>query len=198
MSASVVERAAGLAPAARLVASWWSPPTVEELGRWAESWDQAAELARVLGLAPAGVDVLRDAAEDADPAVLREEYERLLVGPGRTPCAPYESLWRSDQARRDQGRLMAGCAADVQRIYAGLGLRLRADAHELPDHLVVEWEALAYALEHDAADAAASLAGDHLAAWIPAFCAAVGTETTEPFYAALGQLTPEWTARFGA
>lgn len=194
MSSSIVEGAAGLAPAARLLASWWSPPATDELAGWSAAWDTAAEVADLLGLPEDDVEVLRAAADEAEPAALREEYERLLVGPGRAPCSPYESLWRTDQPRRDQGRLMAGCAADVARVYADLGLRVRADAHELPDHLVVEWEALAYAFERNATDAAVALGREHLAAWMPAFCAAVAGLTTEPFYAALAQVTPEWTA----
>ena len=84
---------------------------------------------------------------------------------------------------------MAACAADVARIYGDLGLRVRPDARELPDHLVIEWEALAYALENGATEAADALLTGHLAAWMPPFCTAVEAETTEPFYAALARLT---------
>ena len=196
MSVHALDRAAGFAPAARLLAAWWSEPTAAELDRWDGSWAAAEEVADRLGVG--GVELLRETASEADPALLREEHERLLVGPGRTPCPPYESMWRSGQARRDQGRLMAACAADVARLYSGLGLRVRAAAHELPDHLVVELEALAFALEHDATDIAATLAREHLAAWTPAFCDGVAAETTEPFYAALARVTPEWTAALSA
>ena len=156
-------RAAGFAPAARLLASWWSAADGgrgRPLGRGLGRGGRDRRSARV---SSASVDVLRGAAEEVEPDALREEYERLLVGPGRVPCAPYESLWRGDQPRREQGRLMAACAAEVARLYADIGLRVRPDAHELPDHLVVEWEALAYAFEHEAADAAALLVRDHLA-----------------------------------
>jgi len=88
---------------------------------------------------------------------------------------------------------MAAAATDVERIYRELGLQVRADVHELPDHLVVEWEALAYALEHDAEDEAAELGREHLASWVPAFCAAVASETEQPFYAALARVTSGWT-----
>jgi len=176
--------AAGLAPAARLLAMWWSPPDPGELDRWAGCWEAAGDVA----------GELRAAVDDA----LREEYERLFVGPGRPPCPPYESMWLTDQPRREQGRLMAACAADVARIYGELGLQVRADAHELPDHVVVELEALAYALEHGAAEAAHALAVDHLAVWMPSFCAAVGAETEHPFYAALARLTPDWVAALSA
>ena len=44
----------------------------------------------------------------------------------------------------------------------------------------------------------AALAREHLALWLPAFCAAVGAETAQPFYAALARLTPEWLAALAA
>lgn len=184
---SVSDRAAGLAPAARLLAAWWSRPTAEETERWAASWPQASELE------PDGVAALEAAAEASEPEALLEEYERLLVGPGRVPCAPYESLWRDDVPRREQGRLMGDVAEDVARIYRDIGLSVRADAHELPDHIAAEWEALAYALEEGADDAADELARAHLAVWMPPFCAAVAAATEEPFYAALAEVTSAWT-----
>ena len=184
---AVSERAAGLAPAARLLASWWSRPTAEERERWAAVWPAALELE------PDRAAELRAAAEEAAPEALLEEYERLFVGPGRVPCSPYESLWREDTPRREQGRLMGDATDDVVRIYREIGLRVRADAHELPDHVAIEWEALAYALEQGADDAAADLVRAHLAAWMGPFCAAVATATTEPFYAVLAELTSAWT-----
>lgn len=191
---AAMDRAAVHAPAARLLAAWWSRPTGEELERWDAVWSAARDVADVLDGSPAAVDELEAALDDAQPDALLEEHERLLAGPGRTPCAPYESLWRADAPRREQGRLMGTSAADAARIYAELGLRVRPAAHELPDHLVVELEALAYAHEHGAGEAAEALAREHLALWLPAFCAAVGAETEQPFYAALARLTREWAA----
>lgn len=183
---SVTDGAARLAPAARFLAAWWSRPTAEEIDRWAASWPQASELE------PDGVAALEDAMHASEPDTLLEEYERLLVGPGRVPCAPYESLWRDDVPRREQGRLMGDVAEDVARIYREIGLHVRADAHELPDHIAVEWEALAYALEQGADEAADELARAHLAVWIGPFCTAVATATHEPFYAALAEVTSAW------
>jgi TorA maturation chaperone TorD len=198
VSSAVVDRAAVPAQAARLLAAWWSRPTADELERWAHSWPAAYATAELLELCVDTVDELRAAAEEAPATELLEEYERLLVGPGRVSCAPYESLWRDDQPRREQGRLMGSCAADVVRIYRDLGLRLHPGAHELPDHLVVEWEALAYAFEHEAAASSSELVQTHLALWTTPFCAAVARETGQPYYAALARLTPEWTTALAA
>ena len=161
------------ASAARLLAGWWSRPTADERERWTASWSQGIEVAHRLEVAPDSVVELQSAVEAAQPDLLLEEYERLLIGPGRAPCPPYESLWRSDQPRREQGRLMGAAAADVARIYRDLGLRVRQGAHELPDHLAIEWEALAYAFEREALDASEKLVRAHLAIWMEPFCAAV-------------------------
>jgi ferredoxin len=59
-----------------------------------------------------------------------------MVGPGRVPCAPYESMWSAGSGRRiDEGVLMGAPAEAVSGVYRDLGLGLRTDAHELPDHL---------------------------------------------------------------
>ena len=187
------DRAAGFAPAARLLAHWWSRPTEEEVGSWAECWSGACEVAELLGLGCDGVEALREAFVGSPVGALLDEYERLLIGPGRAPCPPYESLWRGDGPRREQGRLMGTAAAEVVHLYREIGLQVRADAHELPDLLTIEWEALAYAFEHDAGEAATSLVEKHLAVWIPPFCSAVEAEAEHPFYAALARLTGAWT-----
>ena len=89
---------------------------------------------------------------------------------------------------------MSSAADAVMTVYRDLDLQLRTDAHELPDHLLVEWEALAYALDTDAADVSDELLRGHLAVWMAPFCSAVSGETEQPFYAALARLTPAWTA----
>jgi TorA maturation chaperone TorD len=187
------DRRAGVA-AALLLARWWSQPTSGELDSWRELWVHAEDTARELALQPEQVDELRAAAEAASEQALLDDYERLLVGPGRVRCAPYESLWRSDLPANEQGSLMGAAADAVTGVYRDLGLEVRGDAHELPDHLLVEYEALAYALEHEAGDAIAELLNEHLGRWVEPFCAAVGAEAEEPFYRALAGITPEWTA----
>lgn len=190
MSETLVERGA----AAQLLGIWWGRPAAAEVECWGDLFAAAAGAAAELGEPQARVDELEAALEASSANELAEEYERLLVGPGRVPCAPYESLWRSDAPRREQGVLMGAAAAEVARIYGELGLQVRREAHELPDHVAVEWEALAYALETGADDLAAALLDEHLARWIPAFASAVAAEARQPFYAALARLTAEWTA----
>jgi TorA maturation chaperone TorD len=194
MSVSVSDRAAGLAPAARLAARWWSRPLDEEVDAWELSWTDARDAASALELEPDAVDELAAAVRSAGHEALLVEYERLFVGPGRVPCQPYESLWRTDGPRRERGMLMGKAATEVAALYRELGLHVSPEAHELPDHVAVEWEAVAYAFETGADELAVRVLEEHLALWMPPFCTAVATETELPFYRGLAALTPPWTS----
>jgi TorA maturation chaperone TorD len=181
-------------PAALLMARWWTRPTVDEIARWGELWPEARRAAQALEIDHRVIDELQGASAHADPELMLEEYERLLVGPGRAPCAPYESLWRSDLPEQEQGSLMGSAADAIERVYAELGVQLQNGAHELPDHLLVEWEALACALDRGADEPADVLLNDHLSMWMAPFCEAVAQETNEMFYVTLAGLTQTWTA----
>lgn len=180
---------------AQLLAHWWSRPVAEETASWAGMWPDARAAAATLGRDEAEVDSLEAAAAD-DAGQLVEEYERLFVGPGRVPCPPYEALWRDDGRRREQGRLMSSATVGVIRLYRALDLAVRPDAHELPDHLVVELEALGYALGAGAAgeQTARQLLTGNLLVWTPKLCAAVEQESRLAFYRRLARLTPGWLA----
>lgn len=106
---------------------------------------------------------------------------------------PYESVWRTDRPRLAQGTVMGPAAAAVKALYGEIGLRVRDDAHELPDHIAIELEALTVALGRvDSEGAARSLLQDHLAIWLPPFCGRVDSMAAHPFYRALAAGTPEW------
>ena len=182
------------ARAALLLARWWSRPTTEEVEDWAELWPAATAAAGALDLDAGPLEELSAALARSDAGALLYEYERLLNGPGRPPCAPYESLWRTDLPAQEHGMLMTSAADAVQALCRALGLKLRTEPHELPDHLLVEWEALAYALDRGATDVSDALLRDHLVHWMPPFCQAVSEATSEPFYTQLAALTPVWTA----
>jgi len=192
-------RATAGTSAALLLSHWWSRPTDEERDVWAALWPSAHETADALGAGGEQVERLEGVLDGVDHERLLDEYERLLVGPGRPPCAPYESLWRGDLPAAEQGMLMGSAADAVATCYRELGLAARTDhGKELPDHLLLEWEAFAYALEQRAEDTAERLLCEHLARWIGPFCDAVTEHTDEPFYAALAGLTSAWTDALAA
>lgn len=185
---------------AQLLADWWSDPF-----DWAATGSRlapispeersdptgAAALAAAvrLGIEPQRLIALATAAETPG---LVEEHERLFVGPGRTPCPPYESMWMDD-APPERGIMMGAAAGAVLNLYRRAGLTMRPHPGELPDHLVVETEALTWCLERNREPAVAhALITDHLACWVPRFCDAVRTAAKHPYYQALAELTPAW------
>ena len=186
------------AQAAALLSGWWSRPLAAELAAWDASWPAAAEVAEGLGLDAAPLEELAACSSGVTVDELLDEYERLFVGPGRTPCPPYESLWLDGRPRLEQGRLMGAASASVADLYRRLGLDVAAAAHELPDHAAIELEALAVALRGEGAAAEevqAALLHEHLLSWLPALCAAVEREAQQPFYAVLARVTTAWVER---
>lgn len=179
--------AASATSALELLAHWWSRPLPEEL----DSWLTNSDLARQVGSQMGTPDTLAWDTEDA--LGLLNEYERLFVGPGPVPCPPYESFWRDDVAIDLRYGLMGPCTAEVRDLYEQLGLELKASTGELPDHLPIELEALAYALERaESGDVVRSLFFDHVGKWLPWFCKAVEREAEHDFYRDLAGMTRAW------
>jgi putative dimethyl sulfoxide reductase chaperone len=181
--------------AAAMLSHWWSRPVQSEVAAWDDEWLLACRLAEDLGLEHREVADLAAARRSASAEDLLDEYERLFVGPGRTPCPPYESLWQESRPGPEQGRLMGAASTAVADLYRQLGLDVAAGAHDLPDHIAIELEALAYAAGRDGPEGdrvAEALLGEHLSTWLPGFCTAVEEESGVPFYAALARLTRSW------
>jgi TorA maturation chaperone TorD len=177
---------------AQLLADWWSDPLD---GVPPGSADPTGGMALAAG-ARLGVDEHRliALAVAADAPGLVDEHERMFVGPGRTPCPPYESMW-SDDAPPDRGIMMATAAGAVLSLYRQAGLAMRPHPGELPDHLVVECEALAWCLERNREPTVArALLADHLVQWVPRFCDAVRVAANHPYYRELAEITPVWIA----
>lgn len=195
---SIAAAPSAAARAAALLSGWWSRPVEAERAAWEESWPLAGEVAAEIGLDAGRVEQLAACSGGVEVDELLDEYERLFVGPGRTPCSPYESLWLSEQPRLEQGRLMGAASVAIADLYRGLGLDVATSAHELPDHLAIELEALAVALGAEGAAAEETgrvLLHEHLQVWVPRFCALVEAQARHPFYAALARVTGEWVER---
>ncbi|HEX9033367.1 MAG TPA: molecular chaperone TorD family protein [Streptosporangiaceae bacterium] len=177
--------------AVALLAHWWSRPVEDEVSTWVAWRADAAEVASDLagGMAPAGLP----AATSGDGPALLEEYERLFVGPAKVPCPPYESYWRDDVPIDIWHSLMGPCTAELRQLYRRLGIDVTGGQPELPDHVAVELEALAYALTRpDGHDVAHSLLTGHLGRWLPRLCKAVAAQASHPFYRDLAVITPVW------
>jgi TorA maturation chaperone TorD len=179
--------------AADLLSHWWSRPTEAEVGTWLG----AAEIERYVRSGFA-VEDPGDASPgprfsiDQVPGLL-DEYERLFVGPGQLPCPPYESYWRDDVPIDLWHSLMGPCTAELRQLYREVGIDISPDAAELPDHVAVQLEALAYALTRaDGSAVARELVRAHLSKWLPRLCKQVATQAQSPFYTDLAALTADW------
>ncbi len=177
--------------ALELLAHWWSRPVAAEVATWPGGADIETEVRSHM---PAGNGAPLISAVRGDGAGLLDEHERLFVGPGPVPCPPYESFWREDVPIDIRRSLMGPCTAELRQLYAALGLELAPASGEMPDHVAVELEALAYAASSPTTYAQArALFSDHLRRWLPRLCRAVAHETESDFYRDLAETTVAWT-----
>jgi len=171
-----------------LLAHWWSQPVADELAVWLGARDVVEELA---AQAPGPVGSLLEKVAGPDEMLLA--YEELLIGPGPVPCPPYESYWRNDVGIDIRRTLMGPCIVELNRLYGEMGLEVKPNSGELPDHLALEFEALAYSLSRsDGERIAHELFFEHLKKWLPRFCSTVIRESRQPFYVDLARLTRDW------
>jgi len=179
---------------ADLLAHWWSRPIAGEIDSWSGWHELGRNVAEATGTATPMEHLLSPIPAEERRALI-DEHERLFVGPGTVPCPPYESVWRNDVPVHLRRSLMGPCTEDLRRLYTEIGLQVAPSSGELPDHVAVELEALAYAIRSPGSiQSAGALLTDHLAKWLPAFCRAVAHETAQPFYKELAVLTPGWLA----
>ena len=180
--------------AADLLSHFWSRPLPEEVEAWVGAHDFLAETHQLLSSEPAGepVSVPEDPAESLG---LLDEYERLFVGPGQVPCPPYESFWREDVSVDIRRTLMGPCTTELKDLYGELGLQVSSGSGELPDHVAMELEALAYSLSSDETEPVGRrLYTEHLAQFLPRLCRAVAHDAESAFYRDVAALTLDWLA----
>jgi TorA maturation chaperone TorD len=180
------------ATAAGLLSQWWSRPVPSLFEHWNSPGfaRETALLWNALNLPAASLEQLLTAIPGTRQ-FLESEYESLFVGPAAIACPPYEAVWRQDRPKMEQGTVFGESTAQVKSLYLDLGLQVNKADKELPDHLAVEWEALAYALSSGNDEVCRRLLQDHLAVWLPPFCAAVQGNARLDFYRRLAALTLE-------
>lgn len=131
---------------------------------------------------------------EKEPVVkLQADYTRLFItGYPRTPCPPYESVYREKQ-------LLGKSNQEVQTIYREWGMSVDA---RLADHLATEFEFLAFLssstalpeIADKAQEAARSFTRDHLQKWVPQFAADLQNNAGLEGYKALGEAIGEFVA----
>jgi TorA maturation chaperone TorD/NAD-dependent dihydropyrimidine dehydrogenase PreA subunit len=122
---------------------------------------------------------------------LTHAYNRFFVGPEPPLAHPYESVYRTPE-----GRLMGEVTMQVVQAYAEADVALSDGFRNLPDHVAVELEFMAFLASEEArvqAEGDEALAvthlerqvaflRDHLARWIPQFCHRVVEGDPEGYY----------------
>ncbi len=134
---------------------------------------------------------------EANAAALEREYVRLFfAGPRGILCPPNESSYVAAPGQPASPFLVL-----LEREYAELGLALSPDHPNLPDHVSVEMEAMAFLCgreaeawrERDAESARRALKHEgrfvtrHLGSWFPFLAASVKRETRVDLYGATSE-----------
>jgi TorA maturation chaperone TorD len=172
-------------------------PTVETVINWRNAMSD---------ILPEHAGDLQEAVQRIDLSSSQEmqdllwDYTRLLVGPYRLPCPPWESVYTSSK------RLVLQEASDtVRATYDELGLELGA-SNVFPDHVGVELNFMGILLEKIETSAgeeetyrnhANDFLGTHLKNWIPRFAADMGRAAETPLYKALARSTIAAVDRLG-
>jgi TorA maturation chaperone TorD len=129
------------------------------------------------------------------------EYTRLFVGPHHLPAPPYESVYRSPDRLLMQDETMS-----VRAAYAQSGFRVARNYHVPDDSVGIEFEfmcALSMATNdavsvRDCGKAFTLIAAqqefcnDHLAKWIPQFCADIEENSSLKFWRGVAAFTNEF------
>ncbi len=154
-------------------------------------------------LADAGIALDEHLLRGAEEEVLRDlavEFAALFLGPGEH-ISPHESV------HLPKGGFLWGAETVVVRKFVNaLGFNYADNFKGLPDHISVELEVMAELARREGAawekgdtdEAANSLAyqhqfvTEHLAKWVPAFCAKVTKVAGLPFYRDMVRLTAEF------
>lgn len=177
-----------------VLAHLWSRPVPEEVGLWPQARDMVCDVDAYLGCGRHD-EALELPKSEEELSALLDEYEMLFVGPGPVSCPPYESFWREDVSVELRRALMGPCVGELNDLYRDLGLQVSTDSGELPDHVAIECEAVAYALGREQTHAIAQkLFEEHLNGFLARLCRAVAHETQVPFYRGLTALSVDWLA----
>lgn len=136
-------------------------------------------------------------AADESAEELSVEHARLFIGPFQLVAPPYGSYYL------EQRTVMGDSTESVADFYAGSGLQLAEDFHDLADHITAELEFMSFlAFNERQAEQAANgeearrFAGlqrefleRFLLPWVEPFTSAVVTDADSPFYCAVARCT---------
>jgi len=176
-----------------LLARLFSGPPDRELLRAIASAPPLAPAERAADEnAPAGDlgaawDALRAASAGAVEEAVRDEYQALFIGVGRSEISPYASHY----LRGKFGRPLA----DIRGALSDLGLARRASVSEFEDHIAVVFEAMRMLVAGDSERAPTEIGEQRafferfLMTWASDCCAAIQHSPVANYYRHVAQFT---------
>jgi len=174
---------------------------------WPKEWPALrAGLPVALDACGAGQNVRRAARELArsvpDPHALLDEHRLHFGHTPRAASTPYETEWSGAAGNLLQYHQLS----DVSAFYKAFGLGLARECGEREDHLSIELGFLHFLCVKEAwaaerglddlvtrtVDAQRTFLAEHLATWVPAFCAGLGRTAGGGFYGRLARFLATW------
>lgn len=132
--------------------------------------------------------------DDAYEVLLREEYQRLFIGPGHLPAPPWESVYRTKE------KLLFGDPEwTVRQFYHTFGLEV--NMAEPADHLALELSFMARLCMptrknlrtiSDLLAKQQKFLEDHLTQWVPDWANDVHSNAQTQFWRGLAGMTQGW------
>jgi TorA maturation chaperone TorD len=146
-------------------------------------------------------------SENLSLTSLAKEHLRLFVGPGHTPCPPYEAVHRRDRPNFEKGLVMGPSTADVRRAYLEAGLNFKNTYTDLPDHIATEMEFMHFLCSEESRLAELGNNGEaarmraiqrefhknHIEPWVKDFADCILRSTTSPFYKTTANVLKDFT-----
>ncbi len=158
------------------------PPDQELLDRLRAIADTNAEN-QALPLAWSG---LKRAAEQADPQLLKDEYQTLFIGLGRGELLPYASWYLT-------GFLMEKPLGELRTELFELGFERQPDVREPEDHVAVLCEVMSQLVMDEPLSLQCRFFESHLSSWVKQFFLDLEQTPSAGFYQAVGRLGQAFT-----
>lgn len=176
------------------------PPDKQQLFTFINhsQWKSLCEISEGFRLIDECIQELHSDDDSEKIKQLKEEYNRLFVGPNALPAPLWESVYLSREHL-----LFDEVTLEVRKCYRQYGLSFIRESSEPDDHIVLELEFLSYLIQKtlDSKDVAAkkellddqySFLFNHLLKWCPLFCEALSNSTSFKLYQGAALLLIEY------
>lgn len=148
-------------------------------GQWPPAWPFGAsdELERI------GADMATALSGPEAMETLREEHQRLFIGPDHLDAPPWGSVYLEEE-----GTLFGDSTLALRQFLEAEGVALQTEQHEPEDHIGLQFWAAAWLAEAKRPIALRYLLNEHILCWSNAYLAEFGGTARHPFYRALERL----------